>query len=113
MHEVIGRLVPAKSEAEESLSLLIAEASCLGRALEELGRRLQVEPERVVFEGQEASLKYSSGHRERPIYQLGNTSGEQLRKLTCDIRNTMDRVDDLGEQISPWESEGRIVAEDV
>jgi CheY-like chemotaxis protein len=96
---IVGRLVREREEAEAQLSLLTTEAERFGRTLEELGKRLQSEPEFVVFDKQETSIRYSGANLEKPIYKPSDISGEQVRTLTHGIRAAMDRVNDLQEEV--------------
>jgi CheY-like chemotaxis protein len=96
---IVGRLVREREESEAQLSLLTTEAERFGRTLEELGKRLQIEPEFVVFDRQETSIRYSSVNLERPIYQASDINGEQVRTLTHGIRTAMDRINDLQEEV--------------
>jgi hypothetical protein len=94
----VGRLMRERKEAEAELSLLTAEATRFGITLEEIGRRLQSEPEFVVFHIQETSVRYSSPNLEKPIYKAGDISGEHVMTLTHGIRSAMDRVSGLREE---------------
>jgi CheY-like chemotaxis protein len=96
---ILGRLVREREEAEAQLSLLTAEAKRFGRTLEELGERLQSEPEFVVFDRQETSIRYSSTNLERPIYSPSDLGGARVITLTHGIRSAMDHVNDLQEGI--------------
>jgi CheY-like chemotaxis protein len=96
---IVGGLVREKEDAEAQLSSLTTEAARFGRTLEELGKRLQSEPEFVVFDRQETSIRYSSASLEKPIYKPRDISGEQVKTLTHGIRTAMDRVNDLQEEI--------------
>ena len=94
----VGRLMREKKEAEADLLSLTAEATRFGITLEEVGKRLQSEPEFVVFHIQETSVRYSGPNLEKPIYQAGDISGEHILTLTHSIRSAMDRVSDLREE---------------
>jgi CheY-like chemotaxis protein len=96
---IVGRLGRESEETVAELSLLTTEAKRFGRTLEELGKRLQSEPEFVVFDRQETSIRYSGANLEKPIYKLNDINGEQLRTLTHGIRTAMDRVNDLQEEM--------------
>lgn len=94
----VGRLMRERKEAEADLLSLTAEASRVGITLEEIGKRLQSEPEFVVFHLQETSVRYSSPNLEKPTYKAGDISGEHVLTLTHGIRSAMDRVSDLREE---------------
>jgi CheY-like chemotaxis protein len=97
--QTVEGLVRETEAAEAQLLLLTTEAKRSGRALEELGKRLQSEPEFVVFDKQETSIRYSSPTLEDLIYRPGDIGGEQVRTLTQGIRSAMDRINDLQEGV--------------
>lgn len=98
-HQIVGELVREREEAEAQLLLLTTEAKRFGKRLEELGKRLQTEPEFVVFDQQETSVRYSSANLEKPVYKPSDISGEQVITLTHGIRSAMDRINDLQEGV--------------
>jgi hypothetical protein len=94
----VGRVMRETKEAEAELVLLTVEANRFGRMLEEVGKRLQSEPEFVVFDTQETSIRYSSTNLERPIYKPTDISGDHVLTLTHGIRSALDRVSVLQEE---------------
>jgi hypothetical protein len=95
---IVGRLMRECKEAEAELLSLTAEATRFGITLEEIGKRLQSEPEFVVFQTQETSVRYSSLNLENATYKAGDISGQQVLTLTHGIRSAMDRVRGLREE---------------
>src|ERR1700730_10360234 len=95
---IVGRLMRESTEAEADLLSLTAEATRFGITLEEIGKRLQSEPEFVVFHTQETSVRYSSPNLEKPTYNAGDISGENALTLTHGIRSAMDRVSGLRDE---------------
>jgi hypothetical protein len=94
----VGRVMRETKQAEAELVLLTAEANRFGRMLEEVGKRLQSEPEFVVFDIQETSIRYSSSDLERPIYKPTDISCDHVLTLTHGIRSALDRVCILQEE---------------
>ena len=94
----IGRLMRERKDAEAELLLLTTEAARFGITLEEIGKRLQGEPEFVVFDSQETSVRYSSPHLEKPLYKPSDIGSEHVLTPTHAIRSAMDRVSCLQEE---------------
>jgi hypothetical protein len=94
----VGRLMRERKDAEAELLLLTTEAARFGITLEEIGKRLQGEPEFVVFDSQETSVRYSSPHLEKPLYKPSDIGSEHVLTLTHAIRSAMDRVSCLQEE---------------
>ena len=95
-HAVIGRVLTEKKEAEQHLAHLQAEAKRLGEMLESLGKGLRERPEIVRFERQAVNVIYSS--RDQRLFPVEEINGSTLVKLTAEIRDTMDKIEDLTRQ---------------
>jgi len=94
----VGRLMRERKDADAELLLLTTEATRFGITLEEIGKRLQCEPEFVVFDLQETSIRYSSPHLDKPTYKPSDIRSEHVLTLTHAIRSAMDRVSCLQEE---------------
>jgi hypothetical protein len=64
--------------------------------LESLGRMLKEHPEMVTFEGEPVNVIYAA--RDSPLFKPAQIDGPTIVKLTTEIRNTMDKVDNLMRQ---------------
>jgi hypothetical protein len=64
--------------------------------LESLGRGLKERPDTVRFERQAVNVKYS--YRDQRLFQAEEIDSSAIMKLTAEIRDTMDKIDDLTSQ---------------
>jgi hypothetical protein len=64
--------------------------------LDFLGRGLKERPDTVRFERQAVNVKYST--RDQRLFQAEEIVGSAIMKLTAEIRDTIDKIDDLTSQ---------------
>ena len=95
-HAIVGRVLTEKKNAQSHLAHLHAEAKRLGEILESLGKGLRERPETVRFERQTVNVKYS--FRDQRLFQAEEIDGAAIMKLTAEIRDAMDKIDDLTDQ---------------
>lgn len=95
---VIGRVARERSEAKKKLALLRAEAVRIGQTLADIGRRLQIDPQYVVFEREPVNIIYSNSKLNNPPLRKADINGDEILKLTNDIRATTDNLKILEEQ---------------
>ena len=96
---VVARTLEEKKKAEREIALLQSEATRIGGILVEVGFRLQREPESVVFNGVSFSTEYAVGV---PSFERDDINGERLAKLTSDLRDQMDSLERLKNQIEKF-----------
>ena len=94
----VGRLFLEKL-AEQKLAILHTEAGRIGNLLRDLGERLRTHPEQVLFENQSSSMPL---RRDAPLFKARDIDGEQLIKLTTDIRETSDKLEDIKRKGAPF-----------
>ena len=95
----VGRLFLEKQALEQKLAILHTEAGRIGNLLRDLGERLRTHPEQVLFENQSSSMPL---RRDAPLFKARDIDGEQLIKLTTDIRETSDKLEDIKRKGAPF-----------
>jgi hypothetical protein len=88
--DAIGKTYAEKRELEKTIALLTGEARRFGADLERLGRWLQSNPEKIVFEG----MSFPAEDRDTMEFFDGKAypDVEQLKKLTKSLRDNLQRL---------------------
>jgi hypothetical protein len=95
----VGQLFREKRDLEQKLAILHAEAGRVGNLLRDLAERLRTHPEQVLFENQGSSMPL---RRDAPLFKASDIDGQQLIKLTADIRETIDKLADVKRKGAPF-----------
>jgi hypothetical protein len=94
---LLWRVLRERKETQQTLTRLRNEATHFGQIFGTLAELLKQRPFTVIFEDDAASARFSQS--EALVFKMADIDGRQILAITNQIRETMEKLVQLEEQI--------------